>query len=83
MSLRTLSRTDFFFGSKVVDFVLEKGIRLEQLSFEDLKNIHPSFGQEVMLLLQPKGVTQTYASIGSANPQRIKTELEAWDSIIQ
>lgn len=67
----------------VVDFVIEKGIRLEQLSFEDLKSIHASFGQEVMLLLQPKGVTQTYASIGSSNPNRIKNELEAWETIIQ
>ena len=68
---------------KVVDVALNKSVRLEQLTLEDLKNIYSGFGQEVLLLMQPKGMTQTYASIGSANPNRIKSEIEEWESIIQ
>ncbi|PCJ52037.1 MAG: argininosuccinate lyase [Planctomycetota bacterium] len=65
-----------------LDYALDNNKKIEDLSLQEFQDIHKGFGQEVMLLLTPKGTIQSYACIGSSNPDRIQHEIEEWDSIL-
>jgi len=62
----------------LVRLAIDKGVALSELDVDEMRKIHTFLGDEVRLALGGKGVVETYASEGSANPKMVRRECENW-----
>ncbi len=71
-------RQAHYTAGQLVNLASQKGVTLSELTSDELSETHALLDEKVRSVLGQDGVVATYRSEGSANPNMVRKEIQAW-----
>jgi argininosuccinate lyase len=76
-------RTAHGLVGRLVRKALDRGVRLADLSLEDLREAHPDLDASIYDVLGPKKAVAAMQSYGSTGPAQVKEQVRRWKERLQ
>jgi argininosuccinate lyase len=76
-------RTAHHLVGTLVGMAQQSGVRLADLTDEQLKSAHPDLGGDLRDVLGVENAVQAYQSFGSSSPDRVQEQVHRWREQLQ
>ena len=71
-------RTAHHVCGQLVRMALQRQVRLDELSLEDFRQVHPAIDEDVYQYLGAERAVKAYRSLGSSAPDEVERQVQVW-----